>query len=366
MAILGFGDMKLTALHALWDSAEMTKIRLQEGTTFEQMINDVQSALGLVNSSLLSMAHYSSLISIQDTLEVEYPIGVPNGVEESTEYSTPTPKQGNTTGHNIPLRSYDRALGWTYLYMRKARMTKLDADVRSAMSDITNDWQQRILTRLFKMEGETVGTTSNSSVPLADGGTTDSKYVPMNSPEGEVFTSSHDHFLRHATISNANLTIALEHLQEHGHESPFDIIASRADASSWSGIDSGFKNPEWAGIVYKASATERAQETDISNYFGYIETDYGIARIWLTPRVPTNYYSVYKSYGQGDARSPVRVRLDPGWGFGWAIVPGVWVNAPQLLGVMYTEYGFGIGEDRTNGVCVEIDASGDYATPTIS
>jgi hypothetical protein len=26
----------------------------------------------------------------------------------------------------------------------------------------------------------------------------------------------------------------------------------------------------------------------------------------------------------------------------------------------------GVGEDRTNGVCVEIDTSGSYATPTIS
>ena len=38
----------------------------------------------------------------------------------------------------------------------------------------------------------------------------------------------------------------------------------------------------------------------------------------------------------------------------------------MLMAVPYAEWGVGIGEDRTNGVAVEIDSSGDYATPPIS
>ncbi len=265
----------------------------------------------------------------------------------------------------IPVLPYDRALGWTMFYLRKARMTSLDADMRSAISDISDDWQKRILQRFFRKEGITVGTTSNSSVPFADGGDTDSTYVPMNSITGNTFLSTHDHFLRHTAITNANVSLVLAHLHEHGHVAPYDIIAAEADVASWTGIDSGFKAPEWPGIVYRAT-TDRAVIDDITDYQGYVETDYGIARIWLTPRLPTAYYGAYKTYGAGDQRAPIRVRLDPRWGFGWALVPGVWVNAPQLLAVAYTEYGFGIGEDRTNGVCVEIDSSGDYATPTIT
>jgi hypothetical protein len=36
------------------------------------------------------------------------------------------------------------------------------------------------------------------------------------------------------------------------------------------------------------------------------------------------------------------------------------------MAVMLSEYEFGIGEDRTNGVCVFIAANGDYTAPTIS
>jgi hypothetical protein len=343
----------------------MAKVRLAEGRTFDQLVGEVLAGLRMLNSQLLSMPHYADIVAIQDDPETEYPIGVSNGFEEATEYSVPDPKRGATTGHMLPLKQYDRGLGWTMMYLRNARASKLDADIRSAVVDGKSLWQQKLLTRLFKMAGETVGSTSNASVPLADGGTTDSSYVPPDSPEGESFASSHDHFLRQAALNDTNLSAALEHLQEHGHQSPFDICAARADAATWSGL-TGFKNPEWPGIVYHSSATERAAISEISDFFGYVETDYGICRIWLTPRVPTNYYSVFKSYGPGDPRNSLRLRINPNTGFGFILVPGNWVNAPAQMAVVYTEFGAGIGEDRTNGVCVYVFASGDYVTPTIS
>lgn len=364
MATLSFADLKDTALPTLWDETYMVQQQLADGRSIGDLVADVRDGMVMLNQSLLTMPHYSEMIAVQDDIAIEYPIGVSNGFEVATEYSTPTPKRGATSGHMLPIKPYDRALGWTMMYLRKARAAKLDADVRSAVIDANNLWQKTILQRLFKMEGETVGTTSNASVPLADGGTTDSTYVPPDSPEGEAFTSSHDHFLRHAAISDANLLTTLETLQEHGHQSPFEVVAARADASSWTAL-TGFKNPEWPGIVYHASAVERMGQTDISAYFGYVETDYGVCRLWLTPRVPTNYYAAYKQYGPGDPRNPVRVRFDPKVGFGFNVVSGNWVNAPLHLIVLYTEFGAGIGEDRTNGVAVEIDSSGDYATPTI-
>jgi len=365
MATLGFGDLKDTALPTLWDETEITKARLADGRSLAEITGDVQRGLQLLNGTLLSMPHYAGMFSVQNEPEVEYIIGVNNGWQEATEYGRPDPKRGATTGHMLPIKPYDYALGWTMMYLRKARGIKLDADVRAMMTDGRDLWQKALLTRFFKKEGETVGSTSNASVPLADGGDTDSTYVPPKSPEGETFTSAHDHFLRHASISDANLGTTLETLQEHGHESPFDLVSARADASSWTGL-TGYKAPEWPGIVYHASGVERAAVGEVSIYFGYVETDYGIVRLWLTPRVPTAYYGVFKSYGQGDPRNPLRVRISEQVGFGYNLVPGNWTNAPTQLLVGYTEFGVGIGEDRTNGVCVEIDSSGDYATPTIS
>lgn len=367
MATLGPADLKDLTLPSLWDLAEIKKVQLADGATFDEIVGDVQSGLSLLNQQLVTEPHYSGLIAVQDDVEVEYETGVANGVEEATEYTAPTPKRGATTGHSLPLRSWDRAMGWTMMYLRKARKSKLDADIRSAFRDMKAHTHKRALRRFFRMEGEIVGATSNASVPFADGGTVDANFVPPDSPDGEAFASSHDHFIRVAAISAANLTAHVETLQEHGHQAPYDLIIPRADVSLWTATATfpKYKAPEWPGIVYRNNE-DRAALDGVTDYFGYIETDYGITRLWATPRLPTSYYGIYKTYGPLDPRNPLRMRMNRNVGFGWQLVPGNWVNAPQLMAVLYSEYEFGVGGDRTNGVCVYVNGSGDYVTPTIS
>lgn len=364
MATLGISALADLALKSLWDLSEIRKLQLQDGATFDKVVQDVNGAMASFNREMVTMPHYSDLLAVQDDVTLEYPVGVTNGVQVSTEFGRPDPKRGKTTGHSLPITPYDRGLGWTMRFLRKARMTQIDADVRSSVTDLRNHWQQSLLQRLFKIEGDTVGATANASVPLADAGATDANYIPPDSPEGESFDATHTHFLRLAALSTANIETAVEHLQEHGHIAPYTLIGSRADIATYTALTE-FKKPEWAGLVYR-DTVDRAMIDGIEDFYGYIETDFGIVRVWLTPRVPTAYFSVYKPYGPGDARNPLRVRIDPLTGFGWQLVPGLWLNAPEMMAVLYAEYGIGIGEDRTNGVCVEIDASGDYATPVIS
>lgn len=363
MTTLSFADLRDSAVPALWDAAELVRVRMADGATFEQVLEDIRGGLRLLNDELLTMPHFSSMIAVQDTPEVEYPVGVSNGVEEATEYSTPVPKRGATTGHMLPLRRYDRALGWTMMYLRDARRARIVADLRSAMTDIRNHWQKTLLTRLFRQEAEPVGATG-MSVPLADGGTADPNYVPPEGPDGRSFSAAHDHFMRVSALDMSAVNAVLENLQEHGHQPPFELVAARSDAGAWTAL-SGFKAPEWPGIVYRSQA-DRASIQEITDYFGYVETSFGIARLWLTSRVPANYFAAFKSYGEGDPRNPLRVRINPNFGFGWQLVPGTWVNAPALTAVLYAEFGVGIGEDRTNGVACYIAGSGDYVTPTIS
>lgn len=373
MATLGFADLKDTALPSLWDATEIAKVRLADGSSFDALVADLRAGLTAVNRELLAMPHYSGLWAVQTEPEMEYPIGVSNGFEVATEYGMPDPKRGGTTGHMLPLKKYDRSLGWTMMYLRGARRQKLDADIRSAIIDARSIWQQQLLTRFFLSTGTTVGTTSNADVPFADAGSVDSTYVPPDSPEGEAFASSHTHILGYSTtgitqntIDQSAVNVALEHLQEHGHTSPYTLIGSRTDVSSWSNETNvtGWKPIEWPGIMYHASAVERASEGDIMQYYGFIESEYGIAQVWLSPRVPTLHFGVYKSYGAGDDRNPLRVRITENVGFGFNIVPGNWVNAPTQVIVAYTEFGVGVG-DRTNGVIVDVAAS-TYSSPTIS
>jgi hypothetical protein len=373
MAVLGFSDLKNTALPTLWDAAEITKARLADGSSLAALTGELRAALMGVNRELLAMAHYSDLFAVQDNPELEYPIGTTNGFEDATEYTAPDPRRGKTYGHMLPIKPYDRSLGWTMMYLRKARRLSLQADLQSVIIDARKLWQQKLLTRFFDDTANTVGSTSLADLPFANSTNDVSGYTPPVSPEGEEFASTHDHFLGSgttgitaSTLDQSAVDVALEHLQEHGHSGPFDLVGSRTDVSSWTDTTNvtGWKAPEWGGVMYHASAVERAAQPGIGLFYGYIESDYGIVRVWLTPRVPTNHFGVYQTYGPGDQRNPLRVRIASNIGFGFNLVPGNWVSAPGQMLVAYTEFGVGVG-DRVGAVLVDVAAS-TYSAPTIS
>lgn len=368
MAVLGPADLKDLALPSLWDNSEILKFRLQDGTTFEELLAELRDGLGAFNrTGLIGMENYGSLVAVQDDPEVEYATYTTRGVEELVEYKIADPGHGTTTGHMIGLKAWNISLAWTMRYLQKARRAKLDSDVRMAFTDMRDHWQNKLLSRFFSSTARTVG-ASGKNVPFADGGTADSTYIPYKSPRGDVFTSTHSHFLgQAATLTTALVDAAVKHLWEHGHTAPYTGIIPEADISTWAALSS-FKKPDWADIAYHASASERAR--GLSNVdmdiFGYIETPFGMVRLWATPRIPTKYWGLFKDYGAGDARNPLRVRFDPGVGFGWNIVPGLLINAPQLMAAMMSEFDIGVGEDRTNGVAVFNDAGATWVNPTVS
>lgn len=369
MAVLGPADLKNLALPSLWDAGEILKFRLEDGSSFDQLVAELRAGVSAFNGEMSSMNNYSGLFAMQDTPEVEYPTGTTAGVEEFVEYKAADPRRGATTGHMIGLKAWNRSLGWTLRHLQKSRRATLDADIRSAFTDIRSHWQKRLLTRFFTSTASTIG-SSGKNVPFADGGTADSAYVPYESPRGDTFLSTHQHFVeQNATLSTTSVNAGVKHLWEHGHEAPYTAIIPEADVATWAAL-SGFKKPDWADIAYHASTTERAAGlTDVSmDIFGYYESPFGLVRIWATPRIPTLYYGLYKPYAPSDPRNPLRVRFDPNVGMGWNVAPGLYINAPQYMAVLMSEFDVGVGEDRTNGFAAFLNSTGggSYVVPTIS
>lgn len=368
MALIGFHSLIDAALPTLWDEDYLKKVELEDGTTFDVIAREAQAALSSLNAEILTMPGYGQLFSVQDDPEVEYRVGVGNAFEVATEYSAPDPTRGKTTGHMLPIKPYDMALGWTMMSLRKARRAKLEADIAQMVVAGRALYQKALLKRFFTSTANSVGSTS-SDVPFADAGSADANYVPPESPGGETFLYTHEHFLDTSdtgitsnALDNTALSVAVEHLEEHGYQGEYMAIVSRADIGAWAAVD-GFKPPTWRGVNYQQSAVERATFGDISQYFGAVETDYGMVNLWATPRVPTMNYGVVP-LGLSELERPLRMRIAPRIGFGINLVPGNWINAPALMVVAYAEFGVGVG-NRVGGVCVDHGAS-TWAAPTIS
>jgi hypothetical protein len=207
------------------------------------------------------------------------------------------------------------------------------------------------------------------SVPFADGGNGTIDYVPTPRADRLInaFTTAHDHFLRLSGITQAHLETALGHLWEHGVDAPYELIVSLADLGSWQNTTNvtGFKPKADAIIQYGGLDDLALVESEI--YQGAVLTKYGSVRIYANARIPTGYWGVTKSFGQGDMRNPLKVRYDDFYGsFGVKLVASNVSLYPFTGAIAKFRFGVGVGESRVAAVVVEDDSSGTYATPTIS
>lgn len=367
--LVGPNDLKNVSLPALIDATALRNYALRDGTTFDQIVADVDDALQITHDSVMG-SPLANLFYVTEERAVEYRIGTSSGFEDHTEHTGPDAQRGDTTGHMLPLAKKDRKLAWTEDFLENARRPKIDADIAAVAQDYRDMWEKALLTRLFKATADTgkaydLG-SGGSSVPFADGGTADANYVPVpNSSRASAFSSSHTHFLRLNGITQANLETAVDHLWEHGADAPYDLLVAGADVASWENTTNvtGYLPTRQDLVIY-------GQNVSLANvadyYLGIITTKRGPVRLWASARVPTGYWSVYKTYGPDDARNPLWVVRDPIYpNFVKLVVKNVG-KYPLEGAVAVAKFGVGVGDNRVSAVLVYNNSSGSYATPTIS
>lgn len=363
MATLGVNDLKQYAIPANWDASYLKNLQLEAGENYDMLISDIAGALSVANSGLLEDPLYGSLVSTTPEATIEYRTGVTNGFEAHSEYTMPDGKRATTGGHMLPLLPYDRTMNWTWDFLRKARRSQIEADIASALDDLKNIYQKQILTRIFKNTYDSVG--SGKSMPLADGGTADSTYIPVPNPSrtATAFAYTHNHVTFLNGITQANVETAVNNLWEHGYDAPFDMLISSADIGSWSTVASvtGWVNKAAPEIQY-GNTTSLAKVDD--SYIGAILTQKGAIRVRATGRIPTTYYCIYKSFGNNDPRNPLVIRESPQFGLGAVLLAGDNIRQyPLEKAVLFTEFGVGVRE-RIGAVAYKSNTS--YTIPTIS
>jgi len=367
---LGVKDLKNVALPTAWDGNELARLRLRDGTTYESLVRDIDSALGIVNAGLNS-GYLGRLASLTAEPAIEYRNGGVNGFEDHTEYTQPDRKYAETTGHMLPLKMRDRAMDWTADFLRQARRAQIDADISSLVEDAVDIYEKSIWTRHFKLAEETgkalgLGATG-VSVPFADGGNGTIAFTPPPRPDRLInaFSTSHTHFLVLDGITQANLETAIGHLWEHGFDAPYELVVSLADLGDWQNTTNvtGFRPKADAIVQYGGLDDIALVESEI--YQGAILTKYGSARLYANARIPTGYWSITKSFGASDVRNPLRIRYDDVYGFGVKLIVNQVTLYPFTAAIGQFEFGVGVS-DRVAAVLVENDSSGTYASPTIS
>jgi hypothetical protein len=326
--------------------------------------------LSVGSSEMLNDPLFSGLFSLTTELGTEYRAAGGNGMRERTEYSRPDANRASTVGHMYPLKSFDRGLGWTFDFLRKARAAQLESDVADALYDVKANWEKQLLTRFFSSSFNTLA-TSGKDAPFVNGTSNVIDYTPPPYG-GQSFANTHSHFDRKtddATGRAAALNAGAGHLWEHGIFGMYDAIVPLADVAAFSALTK-FVKPD-RGIEYVATGTNAAYgQAKIAlqdeRVFGLYESDYGLIRLWQTARLPTDFLGVYKPYGANDQRNPLVVRYAADFGAGAFLQANPEVATPLMLAFIMHEFGVGVSMSRLNGYACYFAANGDYTAPTIS
>lgn len=332
-----------------WDATELQNFTLVDGTTYASVVAMLNAGLAGLNAEFAG-DWMTGLYSLDDQPDMEYRVGSSNGMERHTEYTAPDAKRADTEGHMLPLASWDRMLGWTWDYLRDARLSQIEADIADAIKDVRDTRRQRILRRVLKRgddSGTSLGLGSSGYSPgfATAAASTSVDYTPPANA-GTTFDSDHEHYVAIAggVFTNDVFTDAYDELREHGHEPPFEFVIGPSDRSTVEGL-SNFTAAADNLIIYGATQ-DRARVP--GEYIGTISH----FMVREARGIPQYYGFGWKSYGRLSRSNPLRIRLHKGESaFRAVAMPdprvGQAITPLQNL-MMFCEFGVGVA-DRTNG-----------------
>ena len=368
--LLGPRDLKNRVLGDGWDASELAKIRTEGDISIEQITNLLVGAVAALNGELLNDPVMGQLFNVTTEPAIEYRTGTTNTVHRFTEYGPEDEQRGATQGHMLPRLESVYGLGWTWSYLRRARLPQIEADVDGMVNGWRDDWEKALLTRFTKSADESGAAKGLGSAGYSPGfcHTAGSTAVDFTPPpfEGKTFASTHEHYDATNSTAAADWSAAIKamalDLHEHGHQPPFSLFISYLDQGTIEGL-SEYRPRAVSEIRYGLSQDLALVAEE---YIGAVDTPDGVAMVRVSNRLPQYSMLAFKSYGVRSPRSPLLVR--------YAADMGLVVNflrsesyrqfpIEQLL--TFGEYGVGVGPDRTNGVCHQMNAA-SYSDPTIA
>ena len=281
-----------------------------------------------------------------------------------------TPSAPPRRGTCCPLLAYDRMLGWTWDYLRKARMAQIEADIADGIKDVRDQFRKSVLTRALQRiddSGTAKGLGSGGYSPgfCTTAGSTAVDFVPP-SVGGATFLNTHEHYI--ATAASGSYTVAIfqavrAHLREHGHQAPYEMWIGPGSEVAVKALTGFVPVQQWGvnnAITVSTAVGLNGEIRSLTGayYIGILEE----FKIMVVPGIPLYYGFAYKSYGQNSSRNPLKVRLQKGVTRPQAIAmpnPNSAGRYPLQDIMLFTEFGIGVN-DRTAG-SAQYNNSGTWA-----
>lgn len=264
---------------------------------------------------------------------------------------------------DFPLRRYGNSLQWTRQWMGSNTVAQLAAEVTAIMDADRSNLLKQVKRAVFTSTNSTftdkLGVPANVPLNLKAFANNDSTAYPVG-PNGEVFATSHQHYLANATLTDTVAGNLVTAVQEHFNSGTPVIVINSADEAAWRAL-TNFK----ALIDPRLSINMNANQPisvrlDMANTYNRLIGFYGAAEVWIRPWAIANYAFAYLR-----GQEPPLVMRVPGFeGLGDLQLQYEDERLPLRARSYERQFGIGVWI-RVGGAILQF-SNGSYQIPTIT
>jgi hypothetical protein len=262
---------------------------------------------------------------------------------------------------DFPLRRYGNSLQWTRQWMISNTVAQLAAEVSGIMDADRSNLLRQVKRAVYIPTNTTfidkLGVPANVSLAVKAFANNDGSGYPVG-PNGEVFATSHQHYLANATLTAAVATNLVTAVQEHYNSGTPVIVINSADEAAWRAL-TGFVAYVDPRITLNANANQPLQRLNFANTYNREIGLYGAAVVRIKPWALANYAFAYIE-GQ---EPPLAMRVPQVDMLGDLNLQYEDERLPLRARSYERQFGVGVWQ-RVGGAVLEFN-NGTYQTPTI-
>lgn len=235
-------------------------------------------------------------------------------MEELDEFgSADAQKVGVGTTLGFPLRRYGRALQWTRIYMLRAAVADIAAQVQAMQDADVLNIQRRFKEATFnptnRVETDRLA-LRKLALPIKAFVNGDGEPIPPG-PNGEIFNgATHTHYLANSSLTAAALSALVTTITEHIATGTVVLYIAQGDEAALRtfNLPGQFTQYVDGRVVMATTQTYAAGSLDMINANNRAIGLYGAAEVWVKPWIPAGYAACF---ARTPGMRPLVMRYDP-------------------------------------------------------
>jgi hypothetical protein len=282
-------------------------------------------------------------------------------MEELDQFGAPSSQKiaaGITV--DFPLRRYGAGIQFTRQAFEMMDTRQLAAEVQAMMQadqqNILNAAKRALFTATNSTFVDYLGRPAGVSLAVKALINNDGTALPAG-PNGEVFATSHTHYLGSATLTAAAVTSLIVTIQEHYNSGQPVLVISQTDEAAFR-LLTGFVALVDTDIVQPSTATYVAGGLNMGNLYDRRIGKFGAAEVWIKPWGIANYILAYMR-----GQVPLVMRQPIYTAAGALRLVSDTDGHPLFARTYERQFGFGVWQ-RTAAAALYF-ANATYASPTI-